>query len=58
MLCTIDFSYLSVICILSEGGLEYLHRSPASRGRRRKENPMLGGYNWAALSLGNISTDI
>jgi hypothetical protein len=25
-----------------EGGLEYLHRSPASRRRRRKENPVPG----------------
>jgi hypothetical protein len=36
------------------GGLEYLHRSPASR-RRRKGNPVPGGYNWATLSLGDIN---
>jgi hypothetical protein len=38
------------------GGVEYLHRSPASRRRRRKGNPVSGGYNWATLFLRNINT--
>jgi hypothetical protein len=42
------------------GGFEYLHRSPASRGRRRKGNPVLrgvtgppvpGGYKYGDLAL-------
>jgi hypothetical protein len=32
------------------GGFEYLHRSAASRKRRRKGNPV-PGYNWVALFL-------
>jgi hypothetical protein len=33
------------------GGLEYLHRSPASRRRQRKGTPSRAwGYNWATLS--------
>jgi hypothetical protein len=31
------------------GGLESFHRSAASRKRRRKVNPVLGGYNWATF---------
>jgi hypothetical protein len=31
---------------------EYLRRSLASRGRRRKGNPLLGEYSWATLSHG------
>jgi hypothetical protein len=39
------------------GGLKYLRRSHASRRKRRKgKNPVLGGYNWATLSLGDINT--
>jgi hypothetical protein len=36
------------------GGLQYLHRSPAIRKRRRKGNTW--GYNWATLFLGDINT--
>jgi hypothetical protein len=46
------FIYLTSPC---EGGLEYRHRSPARRRRRRKDNPAPGGYNWATLSLGDIN---
>jgi hypothetical protein len=38
------------------GELEYLHRSPASRRRRRKGNPVPGGMTGANLSLGDINT--
>jgi hypothetical protein len=31
------------------GGLEYLHRCPASRKRRQKGEPSARGYNWATL---------
>jgi hypothetical protein len=37
------------------GGLEYLHRIPASRKRRRKRNPLPRGCNWATLFLRNIN---
>jgi hypothetical protein len=37
-------------------GFEYIHRSPASRMRRRKGNPVPEGYNWATLFLGDINT--
>jgi hypothetical protein len=37
------------------GGLEYLHRCPASRQRRQRE-PSARGYNWATLFLGDINT--
>jgi hypothetical protein len=40
---------------LREVGFEYLHRSSASRRRRRKGNPV-PGYNWAALFLGDVNT--
>jgi hypothetical protein len=40
------------------GGVEYLHRSPASRRRRRKGNPVPGGINWATLFRGDIHTGI
>jgi hypothetical protein len=33
------------------GGFEYLHRSPASRRRRRKGNPVPGGYKYWDLAL-------
>jgi hypothetical protein len=39
------------------GGLGYLHRSPVSRRRRRKGNPVPGGYNWATLLLGDVNTE-
>jgi hypothetical protein len=38
------------------GGVEYLHRSPASRRRQRKEKPSAWGYNWASLFLWDINT--
>jgi hypothetical protein len=38
------------------GGIEYLHRSPASRKSRRKGIPVPGLYNWATLFLGDINT--
>jgi hypothetical protein len=34
------------------GGFEYLHRSPASRRRRRKGNPVSGGITGPACSWG------
>jgi hypothetical protein len=34
------------------GGFQYLHRSPASRRRRRKENLMLGGITGPPCSCG------
>jgi hypothetical protein len=34
----------------SEGGFEYLHRSSASRRRRRKGNPVPGGYKYRDLA--------
>jgi hypothetical protein len=34
------------------GGLEYLHRSPASRKRRRKGNPVPGGITGSPCSWG------
>jgi hypothetical protein len=34
------------------GGLEYLDRSPASRKRRRKGNPVLGGITGPSCSWG------
>jgi hypothetical protein len=34
------------------GGLEYLHRSPASRKRRRKGNPVPGGISGPPCSWG------
>jgi hypothetical protein len=55
--------YVSIVCVLyvfifiCGGGLEYLHRSPASRRRRRKGNLGVWGYNWATLSLGDINTE-
>jgi hypothetical protein len=39
-----------------EGEFQYLHRRPASRRRRRKDNPVLGGYSWASLFPGGIKT--
>jgi hypothetical protein len=50
------------------GGLEYLHRSPASRKRRQKGNPVPGGitgppcsgqykYGDLALQVGRISDE-
>jgi hypothetical protein len=54
--------------ILCGGGVEYLHRSPASRRRRRKGNPVPGGiteppfsggggykYEELALQVGGVS---
>jgi hypothetical protein len=40
----------------SGGRFQYLHRSPASRRRRRKGNPV-PGYNWATLFLEGINTE-
>jgi hypothetical protein len=40
---------------LCGGGLEYLHRTPASRGDKRE--PSARGYNWATLFLGDINTE-
>jgi hypothetical protein len=37
------------------GGLEYLHRSPASRKRQQK-GTQCRGFNWATLFLGDINT--
>jgi hypothetical protein len=37
---------------LCGGGVEYLHRSPASRRRRRKGNPVTGGTTWPRCSWG------
>jgi hypothetical protein len=39
-----------------EVGVEYLHRSRASRRRRRKVNPVPRGITWATLFLGDINT--
>jgi hypothetical protein len=50
------------------GGSEYLHRSPASRGRRRKGNPLPGGiighhvpggyeYGNLALQVGGVTDE-
>jgi hypothetical protein len=56
--------YVPMLCIEAssttprEGGLEYLHRSPWSRRKRRKEKPVPGGYNWATLFLGHKNTGI
>jgi hypothetical protein len=36
------------------GGLEYLHRIPASRKRRQK-GTQCPGYNWATLFLEDIN---
>jgi hypothetical protein len=36
------------------GGVEYFHRSPSSRRRRRKGNPVPGGYNRVTLYLRDI----
>jgi hypothetical protein len=33
----------AVVCATSAGGLQYPHRSPASRKRRQKGNPVPGG---------------
>jgi hypothetical protein len=38
------------------GRLKYPHRSPASRKRRRKGNPVPGGYSWATLFAWDINT--
>jgi hypothetical protein len=38
------------------GGLEYLHRCPASRKRRQKGELSARWYNWATLFLGDINT--
>jgi hypothetical protein len=35
-----SFHSFIILCV---GGVEYLHRSPASRRRRRKGNPVPGG---------------
>jgi hypothetical protein len=37
------------------GGLEYLHRCPASRKRQQKGEPSARGYNWATLFLGDVN---
>jgi hypothetical protein len=51
--------YLNVLCHAHHtkqspcgGGLEYLHRSPASRKRRRKGSPMTGGIPRPPCSWG------
>jgi hypothetical protein len=38
-------------------GVEYFHRSPASRRRRREGNPVPGGYEHGdlALQVGGVS---
>jgi hypothetical protein len=41
-----------------EGGLEYVHRSAASRKSRRKGNPVPGGIAGPPRSWGDIITDI
>jgi hypothetical protein len=41
-----------LISFLCEGGFEYLHRSPASRRRRRKGNPVSGGITKPPCSWG------
>jgi hypothetical protein len=41
--------------VLCGGGFEYLHRSPASRRRRRKGKPSAWGYNWVTLFLGDVN---
>jgi hypothetical protein len=38
------------------GGFEYLHRSPASRRRRRKGNPVPGGITVPPCYWGDINT--
>jgi hypothetical protein len=40
---------------MCRGGLEYFCRSPADSKRRRKGNPMPGGYNWATLFLRDMN---
>jgi hypothetical protein len=68
MICIYIYIYISVcmyICIHiythinikpRGGGLDYLHRSPASRKMRPKKEPSARGYNWATLFLGDINT--
>jgi hypothetical protein len=51
-------SEFAIAYIPCGGGLEYLHRSPASRKRQRKGYPVPRGYNWATLFLGGINTGI
>jgi hypothetical protein len=40
----------------SGGGLDYLHRGPASHKRRQKGNPVPRRYNWAILFLEAVNT--
>jgi hypothetical protein len=70
-LCAVrDEDFISMIRDLSlsipcGGGIEYLHRSPASRKRRQKGNPVPGGmghpvpggykYGDMALQVGGVS---
>jgi hypothetical protein len=42
---------------LCGGGLEYLYRSPASRRRRRKGNPVPGGISGPPCHWGDINTE-
>jgi hypothetical protein len=41
----------------SGGGVEYLHRSPVSRRRRRKGNPVPGGITGPLCSWGGLNTE-
>jgi hypothetical protein len=45
-------SYISWDITTRGGGFEYLHRSPASRRRRRKRNPVSGGITGVPCSWG------
>jgi hypothetical protein len=56
------FGPTGFICIIQispsaiRRGLEYVHRSPASRKRRRKRNPVPGGITGPPCSWGDIKT--
>lgn len=43
---------LNWLCAPCQGGLKYLRSSPTSSRRRRKRDPVPGGYYWATLSQG------
>jgi hypothetical protein len=53
-----DRGLFEIPCHLSPRGgrLEYLHRSPANRRRRRKGNPVPGGITGPLRFWGNINT--
>jgi hypothetical protein len=48
-----DLTYLKLETSYG-GGFEYFHRSPASRKRRRKGNPVPGGITGPPCSWGGI----